>query len=157
MAEDPYALLGVGREASQDEIKRRYRALAKELHPDLNPDKPEVADRFKEITAAYDLLSDADKRARFDKGEIDASGQERPQQFYRDFADDPQATRYYTREGFGDADSLHDLFVGLFGDEEAGGNCAGGAGGAGGRRCFRLRELGAELCYSLGVEFIDAA
>ena len=104
MAADPYAVLGVGREASQDEIKRRYRALAKELHPDLNPDKPEVADRFKQITAAYDLLSDPDKRARFDRGEIDASGQERPQQFYRDFAEDPQATRFYTHEGFSDAE-----------------------------------------------------
>jgi DnaJ-class molecular chaperone len=157
MAEDPYALLGVGREASQDEIKRRYRALAKELHPDLNPDKPEVADRFKQITAAYDLLSDADKRARFDRGEIDASGQERPQQFYRDFADDPQATRYYTREGFGDADSLHDLFEGLFGEAAAGGNGAGGAGGAGGRRSFRMRARGADVSYTLPVDFIDAA
>jgi DnaJ-class molecular chaperone len=128
MAEDPYDLLGVGREASQDEIKRRYRALAKELHPDLNPDKPEVGERFKGITAAYDLLSDPDKRARFDKGEIDASGQERQQQYYRDFADDPQAPRFYTHEGFGDAESLHDLFEGLFGEASAGARRAGRGG-----------------------------
>ena len=152
MAEDPYALLGVGREASQDDIKRRYRALAKELHPDLNPDKPEVADRFKEITAAYDLLSDPDQRARFDRGEIDASGQERPQPFYRDFADDPQTTRFYTHEGVGDANSLHDLFEGLFGEA-----AAGGPGGAGGRRSFRMRARGADVSYSLPVDFIDAA
>ena len=149
MADDPYAVLGVGREASQDEIKRRYRALAKELHPDLNPDKPEVAERFKGITAAYDLLSDPEQRARFDKGEIDAGGQERPQQFYRDFADDPQATRFYTREGFGDADSLHDLFEGLFGEAAD--------GGGGGRRSYRMRARGADVSYSLPVDFLDAA
>jgi DnaJ-class molecular chaperone len=158
MAEDPYAVLGVGRDASQDEIKRRYRALAKELHPDLNPDKPEVAERFKQITAAYDLVSDPDRRARYDKGEIDASGQERPQQFYRDFADDPQAARYYTREGFGDADSLQDLFEGLFGEAAAEGG-AGGAGSAGGgrRRSFRMRARGADVSYTLPVDFLDAA
>jgi DnaJ-class molecular chaperone len=149
MAADPYAVLGVGREASQDEIKRRYRALAKELHPDLNPDKPEVADRFKQITAAYDLLSDPDKRARFDRGEIDASGQERPQQFYRDFAEDPQATRFYTHEGFSDADSLHDLFEGLFGGAAAGGD--------GGGRSFRMRARGADVSYTLPVDFLEAA
>jgi DnaJ-class molecular chaperone len=149
MAADPYALLGVGREASQDEIKRSYRALAKELHPDLNPDKPEVAERFKGITAAYDLLSDPDKRARFDKGEIDASGQERQQQYYRDFADDPQAPRFYTHEGFGDAESLHDLFEGLFGEASA--------GGGDGRRSFRMRARGADVSYSLPVDFLDAA
>jgi DnaJ-class molecular chaperone len=153
MAEDPYALLGVGREASQDEIKRRYRALAKELHPDLNPDKPEVAERFKGITAAYDLLSDPEKRARFDKGEIDASGQERPQQFYRDFAEDPQSARFYTHEGFGDAESLHDLFEGLFGERAAAGDGAAGAG----RRSFRMRARGADVSYSLPVDFLDAA
>jgi DnaJ-class molecular chaperone len=147
MAEDLYALLGVGREASQDEIKRSYRKLAKELHPDLNPDK-EVAERFKQITSAYDLLSDPDKRARYDRGEIDASGQERPQhQYYRDFADDPQATRYYTREGVGDAEALHDLFEGLF----------GGGGRAEGARSFRMRARGADVSYSLPVSFIDAA
>jgi DnaJ-class molecular chaperone len=147
MAEDLYALLGVGREASQDEIKRSYRKLAKELHPDLNPDK-EVAERFKQITSAYDLLSDPDKRARYDRGEIDASGQERPQhQYYRDFADDPQATRYYTREGVGDPEALHDLFEGLFG--------AGGR--AEGARSFRMRARGADVSYSLPVSFIDAA
>jgi len=147
MPEDLYATLGVGRDASQDEIKQRYRKLAKELHPDLNPDK-DVAERFKQITAAYDLLSDPDKRARYDKGEIDAAGQERPQyQYYRDFADDPQATRFYTREGFGDSESLHDLFEGLF----------GGRGGAEGAQSFRMRARGADVSYSLPVSFLDAA
>ena len=147
MSEDLYATLGVGREASQDEIKRRYRKLAKELHPDLNPDK-EVAERFKQITAAYDLLSDPEKRARYDRGEIDAGGQERPQyQYYRDFAEDPDASRFYTREGFGDQDSLHDLFEGLF----------GGRGAAEGGRGFRMRARGADVSYSLPVAFLEAA
>ena len=146
MSEDLYALLGVGRDASQDQIKKRYRKLAKELHPDLNPDK-QVAERFKSITAAYDILSDPEKRGRYDRGEIDASGQERPQQrSYREYAEDPQATRFYTREGFGDAEGLHDLFENLFGAQ---GQRGGGE--------FRMRARGADVSYSLPVDFIDAA
>jgi curved DNA-binding protein CbpA len=99
MTDDPYKALGVGKTASQEEIKKAYRKLAKELHPDLNPGKPDIEERFKGITAAYDLLSDPERRGRFDRGEIDASGQERPQQhFYRDFAQDPSAGRYYAQE-----------------------------------------------------------
>lgn len=144
MTEDLYAVLGVSRAASQDEIKRRYRKLAKELHPDLNPDK-DVAERFKRVTAAYDILSDPDKRARYDRGEIDASGQERAQHFYREYAEDPAAARFYTHEGFGDAESLHDFFEGLFGEGERG------------RRGFRMRARGADVSYTLPVEFLEAA
>ena len=71
---DPYSTLGVSRSASEADIKSAYRKLAKELHPDRNKDKPDAAERFSEVTNAYDLLSDADKRARFDRGEIDANG-----------------------------------------------------------------------------------
>ena len=74
---DPYSLLGVSKSASADEIKSAYRKLAKKLHPDLNPGKKDIEAKFKEVTAAYDLLSDKDKRAKFDRGEIDAQGQER--------------------------------------------------------------------------------
>ncbi|MDX1540512.1 MAG: DnaJ domain-containing protein, partial [Geminicoccaceae bacterium] len=136
MSDDPYEVLGVARDASADEIKRRYRQLAKELHPDLNPDRPDVGERFKKVTAAYDLLSDEEKRTRYDRGEIDASGQERPEQrFYRDFQEQPGATRFYTREGFADEDELKDFFSDLFG--------VGGAGAPRGARGFRMQARGA--------------
>jgi DnaJ-class molecular chaperone len=142
MSDDLYATLGVARDASQDVIKRAYRKLAKEMHPDLNPDK-DVAERFKRVTAAYDILSDPDKRGKYDRGEIDASGQERPQhQYYRDFAEDPAAGRFYAREGAGDADSMHDILEGLF-------------GGRGER--VRVRARGADVSYTLPIDFLDAA
>jgi curved DNA-binding protein CbpA len=71
---DPYATLGVQRGASEKDIKSAYRKLAKELHPDRNKDNPKASERFSDVTKAYDLLSDKDKRARFDRGEIDADG-----------------------------------------------------------------------------------
>jgi curved DNA-binding protein CbpA len=74
MAQDPYAILGVSRGASEKDIKSAYRKLAKELHPDHNKDNPKAAERFSEVTRAYDLLSDKDKRAQFDRGEIDGEG-----------------------------------------------------------------------------------
>ena len=74
---DPYHILGVARTATASEIKSAYRKLAKKLHPDVNPGRKDIEQKFKEVTAAYDLLSDEAKRARFDRGEIDAQGQER--------------------------------------------------------------------------------
>ena len=85
--EDPYDVLGVERSASLEDIRKAYRALAKKLHPDLNPGNREAEARFKEVASAYDILSDKDKRQRYDNGEIDASGAERPRQrFYKDYA-----------------------------------------------------------------------
>ena len=150
MSDDLYQELGVDRGASQDEIKKRYRALAKELHPDLNPGKPDIEERFKRITAAYDILSDPERRGRYDRGEIDASGQERPQQrFYRDYAEDPSATRFYTREGFGDEEGLHAFFSDLFGGREG--------RRARGREGMRMRVRGADVSYTLPVDFLEAA
>jgi DnaJ-class molecular chaperone len=102
LAGDPYEILGVKKDASQSDIQKAYRALAKKLHPDLNPGNKQAEERFKEVAAAYDLLGDEKKRARFDSGEIDASGAERPQQrqYYRDFAD--AGSQYSSDEGFAD-------------------------------------------------------
>ena len=82
MADDPYKVLGVAREASTDDIRKAYRKLAKEFHPDLHPGDRAAEERFKAVAAAHDLLGDPDKRARFDSGEIDAGGQERPGKKY---------------------------------------------------------------------------
>ena len=76
VVKDLYETLGVGRSASSDAIQKAYRRLAKKLHPDLNPGNKDSEERFKEISVAYGLLSDADKRARYDRGEIDATGAE---------------------------------------------------------------------------------
>jgi DnaJ-class molecular chaperone len=80
-------VLGVPRSATADQIQKAYRKLAKKLHPDLNPGNAAAEEQFKEVASANDLLSDPEKRRRFDAGEIDASGAERPpQQFYRRYA-----------------------------------------------------------------------
>jgi len=76
MAKDPYKLLGVARTASDDEIRKAYRKLAKKYHPDVNKDKPQMAEKFKEISAAYTLLSDKDMKKRYDSGQVDGSGQQ---------------------------------------------------------------------------------
>ena len=80
MAEDLYATLGVAKTATADEIRKAYRKIAKSSHPDLNPGDKAAEERFKAAQAAYDILGDAEKRGRYDRGEIDASGQERAQQ-----------------------------------------------------------------------------
>jgi curved DNA-binding protein CbpA len=86
VAINPYEVLGVRQDATQDDIRAAYRKLAKQFHPDLNPGDREAEEKFKAVSAAYDLLSDPEKRARFDRGEIDATGAERPQRrYYRDF------------------------------------------------------------------------
>ena len=146
MSADPYTVLGVKREASQDEIRKAYRALAKKLHPDLNPGNKDAEERFKEVSAAYDLLGDAEKRARFDRGEIDATGAETPRQnYYRDFAEaGPQggAQAYESRAGFADFAESDDIFAELFGRRAGGG--------------AQLRMRGADLPFHLHVDFLDA-
>src|SRR3981081_4862725 len=115
LAADPYTVLGVKKDASQDEIQKAYRRLAKKLHPDLNPGNKQAEEQFKEVSQAYDLLGDADKRARFDRGEIDASGAERPRQrYYRDFAD-AGASSYASDGGFSDFAGADDILSELFG------------------------------------------
>ena len=83
MARDPYQVLGVAKTATTSEIKKAYRRLAKKLHPDLNPGNAKIAEQFKEVASANDILSDPDKRRKFDAGELDAAGNERaPRGFY---------------------------------------------------------------------------
>jgi DnaJ-class molecular chaperone len=146
---DPYKTLDVAKTASADEIKKAYRKLAKQHHPDLNPGNAQAASRFKDISAAYDLLSDAEKRARFDRGEIDASGQERADaSFYRAYAGGPQGARYRAGAGFDPSDIFADLFA-------RGGQPGAGFGGGGDFREFRMR--GNDVSYTLTVDFLDAA
>ena len=116
MAKDPYAILGVPKTASAEEIKAAYRKLAKKLHPDLNPGDRSAEARFKEASAAYDLLSDPEKRRRFDAGEIDAEGQEKPRGPF--FRNQPEAGTFRWRSGTRSRPSgLEDLFEDLFGGE----------------------------------------
>src|SRR5580704_8785250 len=95
---DPYEILGLKRGADEQAIKSAYRKLAKRHHPDLHPGDSKAAERFQELNAANDLLSDPEQRARFDRGEIDAEGHEVPPPgaFYRDFRGGPGGERYAT-------------------------------------------------------------
>src|ERR1700720_4866085 len=113
LAVDPYTTLGVKKHATQEDIQKAYRRLAKKLHPDLNPGNKQAEEQFKEVSAAYDLLGDPEKRARFDRGEIDASGTERPRQtYYRDFADAGDANPYASDAGFADFEGMDDILSG---------------------------------------------
>jgi DnaJ-class molecular chaperone len=144
LAADPYATLGVKKDASQADIQKAYRRLAKNFHPDLNPGNTAAEDKFKEISAAYDLLSDPNKRARFDRGEIDASGSERPrQQYYRDFADQEGWSAYTNNSGFAD-------FGDFSGSEDILSEIFGRTGRAGRRR------RGQDVRYQLDLSFLDA-
>lgn len=161
---DPYATLGVSRTASEKDIKSAYRKLAKELHPDRNQNNPTAAERFSKVTQAYDLLSDATRRARFDRGEIDADGNPanpfagmgggfggaRPGGGFRG----QSGFRPEDLQGFGaEGLDLGDLFDGLFGG--GGGRRGAGPGGFGGQR--RPSPRGADVAYRLRVPFVDAA
>jgi DnaJ-class molecular chaperone len=140
---DPYAVLGVSRDATQDEIQKAYRQLAKKLHPDLNPGNDKAEAQFKDVTGAYSLLGDAAKRKRFDAGEIDDQGAEKPQQrYYRDFADS-EPNPYASGAGFSDFEGAEDIFSGIF-----------ERGGGGERGAFKMR--GGTAHYQMAVTFLDA-
>lgn len=139
---DPYDILGVARTASSADIQKAYRRLAKKLHPDLNPGNKQAEERFKELSIANDILSDADKRKKFDSGEIDALGAEKPrQQYYKDYASQAGADHHYQNpSGFADFAGADDVFAELF------------------RRQAEQsrRARGPDAHYRLSVEFLDA-
>lgn len=151
---DPYATLGVARDASEADIKKAYRTLAKELHPDRNKDNPKAAERFSQVTQAYDLLTDKDKRARFDRGEIDGDGNPTAPFGFGGGGPRPGGggRTQFDFGGGGDAGGFEDLFEGLFGGGQRGG---GGFGGGGFGR--RQAPKGANVPYRLAVSFTDAA
>lgn len=141
--DDPYITLGVARDASPDDIRRAYRKAAKKHHPDLNPDDAAAEERFKKASIANELLSDPEKRGRFDRGEIDSAGQERPAQpGWRDFAEGEDGRRY----GRGSQDWSSDDLGGMFGEMFGRDGRAGGTRPVGGR----------DELYALTVEFLEA-
>ncbi|NQV61849.1 MAG: J domain-containing protein [Alphaproteobacteria bacterium] len=141
---EPYDILGVDRTASAEQIRAAYRRLAKQSHPDLHPGDKAAEARFKQVNAAYTLLSDPEKRQRFDAGEIDAEGQERPEHaFYRSHADGGDGAKYHRYEGFSDFDSMDDVFAEMLrrgGRDESGFNMRGG-----------------DVTYTMSVGFVEAA
>jgi DnaJ-class molecular chaperone len=143
--DDPYKTLGVSHDASEADIRRAYRKLAKQHHPDLNPGNASAEERFKAVSAANELLSDAEKRGQFDRGEIDASGQERAQRpNYREYAD--ADTDRYGRSGAPsggwNSDDFGEIFGSMFGSGQRGGS----------EGSWR----GHDEHYSLTTRFLDA-
>ena len=138
---DPYEILGVAPTASADDIQKAYRKLAKKLHPDLNPGRPEAEEKFKEVASAYDLVGNEEKRKRFDNGEIDAAGIERPRQnYYRDYASSEQDHPYADNSGFADFMDSEDAFAELL------------------RRSARgqANRRGHDIEFRLAIEFVES-
>jgi DnaJ-class molecular chaperone len=165
---DLYQRLGIKRGASEAEIKKAYRSLAKQLHPDKNKDNPKASERFAQVTSAYDLLSDKDKRARYDRGEIDEDGNPK-MPFGAGFGGGgpggggPRPGGRGGFEGFppgfepgggGGAADLSDLFEGLFGAAQSARGRGGGPSGF--RPRSRGPQKGADIGYRLQVPFVDA-
>lgn len=141
MADDPYKVLGLSRTASDDELRSAYRKLAKSLHPDLNPNNAAAESRFKQVAMAYSILGDEERRKQFDRGEIDASGE---QKF--GFQGAHGAGQRYPAGGGSFRDfGVHDIFSDIFGGANAGNAGYGG------------RTRGQDVRYTLEVDFLEAA
>ncbi len=153
---DLYSQLGVARNADEAAIKKAYRKLAKELHPDRNKDNPKASERFSKVTQAYDILTDTDKRAQYDRGEIDEDGN--PKAPFG-FGTGGGGFRRGAGQGGsfdaagGEAPDLSDLFEGLFG----GSNGRQQRGPFGGFGRSGPPPRGADVAYRLPVSFEDAA
>ncbi|KAA2313298.1 J domain-containing protein [Pseudooceanicola sediminis] len=152
MPDDPYKTLGLTKSATADEIRKAYRKLVRTSHPDLHPDDPQAEARFKAIAAAHELLRDPETRARYDAGEIDSAGVERPRrQYYRDFAgasDNAYQTRgAQGRGGFGGGADPADVFAEILRNRSR-----GGAGTGGG-----FSAPGPDARFTLTIPFLEAA
>lgn len=150
MLNDPYEALGLTKTASSGDIKKAYRKLVRTSHPDLHPDDANAEAKFKAITAAHDILKDPETRARFDAGEIDGSGAERPQrQYYRDFASGPESP-YQQGRGAGAQMDPSDIFAEIL-RSRGGGSRSESFGQQG------FSASGQDARYTLEVSFLDAA
>ena len=129
---DPYEILGVARNASAIDIKKAYRKLARELHPDSSPDNPKAEDRFKDLSTAYDIISDEDRRGRYDRGEIDAVGNAVRQR------------RGHHPGGYNQRQRGYSPFEDFFKRQDTRNNAG-------------LKVDGSDVSYSLKVDFIDVA
>lgn len=141
MDQDLYKILNVKRAATHDEIRTAYRKLAKEFHPDRNPGDKSAEEKFKRISAAFDILGDPEKRQRYDAGEIDASGRETGGGMYGDFGSGG-GRRYKTSDNFGE---FGDIFSDFFGRTGQGSGTGGG---------FNMR--GMDYRYHLEIDFLEA-
>jgi len=158
---DLYSKLGVTKGADEAEIKKAYRKLAKELHPDRNQDNPKAAERFADLTSAYDLLSDRDKRAQYDRGEIDEQGNPRGPFGFGGRGGGGFRPGGGGGGGFefsGDGADFGDIFEGIFG-RSRGAGAGGRRGGFGGfgTQGGGMPVKGADIAYRLAVPFEDAA
>jgi DnaJ-class molecular chaperone len=151
MADDPYTMLGVAKTATADDITKAFRKLAKELHPDIRPNDPAASDRFKRVSAAYEVLGDQAKRARYDRGEIDGAGE--PRRGYQPhgaggmgagMGGQPFGARTWRNQAGAEDAGFGDVFSDLFG------------GARGGRPRPQAPSRGQDVRYTLEVEFLEA-
>lgn len=143
---DPYETLGVPKTATDSDIKKAFKQIARKHHPDLHPDNKQAEAIFKDASAAYDLLKDKEKRRRFDEGEIDASGAERPQQrYYRDYAGTGPFNSHAAQDGFASNEELEEFLAHAFGHGRRDGTYT------------NRKARGLDASYVLPVTFIEAA